>query len=119
ISWIYLAPDAICFASPSFLRALAAERPSALPPGRGANMAHYFFHLRDGVDILLDQEGRDIEAADIERHALEEARAIIADDAKGGRILLDQRIDVENASGTIVLTLQFGDAVHIRFPTVS
>ena len=81
-------------------------------------MAHYYFHLRDGVDILIDHEGRELEASDIARLALTEARAIIADDAKGGRIHLDQRIDVENDSGKIVLTLQFADAVAIQYPPI-
>jgi uncharacterized protein DUF6894 len=81
-------------------------------------MAHYFFHLRDGVDILIDHEGRELEAQNVERQALDEARAIIADDARSGRIHLDQRIDVEDSSGKIVLSLQFAEAVAIQYPPI-
>lgn len=77
-------------------------------------MARYYFHLRDGEDILLDPEGRELDAGDVRKCALEEARAIIADEARSGLIALDQRLDVENGSGEIVLSLQFADAVVIK-----
>jgi hypothetical protein len=80
-------------------------------------MPHYFFHLRDGEDVLLDTDGR--EFADIEavaKAALVEARAIIAEEARGGRILLDKYIDVESASGAVVHRLSFADAVEIVPP---
>jgi hypothetical protein len=81
-------------------------------------MTLYFFHLRDGVDILLDPEGREIESADlIAGIALKEARAIIGDEARSGTILLDKHIDVEDESGTVVHRLPFTDAVKIVAPT--
>lgn len=77
-------------------------------------MSLYFFHLRDGVDILLDEEGREMpDVGAIPALALMDARSIISDDAKKGRIMLDQRIDVEDAGQNVVHTLEFADAVEI------
>jgi hypothetical protein len=77
-------------------------------------MALYFFHLRDGGDTLLDAEGREIaEAADIGDYALKEARAMISQDALGGRIMLHQYIDVRNEAGKLIHQLAFRDAVTV------
>jgi hypothetical protein len=65
-------------------------------------MARYFFHLRNGENVLLDTEGSELDGGGIPGRALAEARALIADEAKEGRIRLDQRIEVENASRGIV-----------------
>lgn len=77
-------------------------------------MPDYFFHLRDGEDVLLDPDGRQMDTIDaITAAALLEARAIIGEEARAGAIALDKRIDVEDASGTIVHSLHFVDAVQI------
>ena len=77
-------------------------------------MPLYFFHLRDGVDILIDKDGRELDSlAAVASNALVEARAIIAYEAREGRILLDKHIDVENAYGGLVHRLSFADAVEI------
>lgn len=80
-------------------------------------MPLYFFHLRDGVDVLLDGDGREFDSVDAAaKAALLEARAIIADEARDGRIMLDKHIDVENDCGDIVHRLPFADAVEIVPP---
>jgi hypothetical protein len=77
----------------------------------------YFFHLRDGSDLLLDPDGRELDSrSDVERHALVEARALISAEALTGTIRLDQRIEVEDAAGHLVHRLDFGDAVRISPP---
>jgi hypothetical protein len=73
----------------------------------------YYFHLRNGTDVLLDAEGRELDAAAVAAAALGEARSIISHDALAGRILLDQHIDVENGAGETVHCLAFADAVKI------
>ena len=78
-------------------------------------MATFFFHLRDGIDQLLDPEGTtctDLEA--VKAKTLTNARDIITGDVFNGLVDLHYRIDVEDQSGTIVHTLQFEDAVTIR-----
>ena len=77
-------------------------------------MARYFFHLRDGEDILLDPEG--IELADIEavqKKALESARDTLSHDMKDGVLDLKYRIDVEDAGGTVVYSLPLRDAFRM------
>lgn len=77
-------------------------------------MALYYFHLRDGEDILLDPDGRILEGAGaIALCALVEARALISEEARSGRIRLNQRIDVEDADGVVVHSLPFSEAIEI------
>jgi hypothetical protein len=78
-------------------------------------VAKFYFHLRDGVDHVLDPEGSDY--ADLERvklAALAAARDLIAADAGAGLIDLRCRIEVENASGHVVHALEFEEAVTIK-----
>jgi hypothetical protein len=77
-------------------------------------VARFFFHLRDGIDVLLDPDGREFaDASKIPAAALAEARSIVSHDALEGRILLDQHIDVADASGAIVHSVAFHDAVEV------
>ena len=77
-------------------------------------MKTYFFHLRDGVDVLLDPDGRQlVDLAAAIAATLVEARSIIGADALLGTIMLEQRIDVEDELGAIVHSLAFEDAVHV------
>lgn len=77
-------------------------------------MPVYYFHLRDGHDTLLDPDGRDLSGPEaIAQAALAEARALVSDEARLGRIRLDQRIEVEDAGGQVVHRLPFGQAVEI------
>ena len=80
-------------------------------------MSLYYFHLRDGADVLLDPEGRELDGGDaIADAALLEARGILSDDAQKGQLMLDQVIDVEDSAGRIVHRLQFADAIAISWP---
>lgn len=77
-------------------------------------MSKYYFHLRDGRDVLLDPEGRDIaDHATIPGLTLKDARSIISQDVLGGRIHLEQSIEVIDEAGRIVHRLDFRDAVII------
>jgi hypothetical protein len=69
--------------------------------------------MRDGVDILLDPEGREIAADAIPAAALADARSIISDEVKRGEVVLDRRIDVEDSAGHLVHSLEFENAVAI------
>jgi hypothetical protein len=77
-------------------------------------VAKFYFHLRDGVDILIDEEGRQLDSVEaVTDVALREARSIISCDAIEGHIRLDLRIDVEDASGVVVHSLAFMEAIVI------
>lgn len=78
-------------------------------------MQSYLFHLRDGSDVLLDPDGRELPSLEaVAAAALYEARAIISADALGGRINLAQEIQVEDESGSIVHRLDLRDAVSVQ-----
>ena len=80
-------------------------------------MAHYYFHLRDDGERLLDPQGLWIEdAAQIAQVALREVRSLISQEALQGEINLDQRLEVEDDRGKLVHVLRFADAVRVRAP---
>jgi hypothetical protein len=77
-------------------------------------MALYYFHLRDGQDVLLDPEGVELaDPAAVEQRALAAARSIMSSEVLEGRLPLDMRIDVEDSSGAVVHRLTFPDAIRI------
>lgn len=77
-------------------------------------MARFFFHLSDGTDVMIDAEGQEIaDSAQIGIHALKEARAMISQEALGGRINLNQYSQVRDEAGKLVHQLAFRDAVTI------
>ena len=83
-------------------------------PAKELWVPRYFFHLCDGRETLIDPEGRDIDdVADLGELALKEARAIISQDALGGRIRLDQYVEVRDDAGKLVYRLPFRDAVTV------
>lgn len=74
----------------------------------------YYFHLRDGVERLLDPQGADVDdPAQLARMALKEARAVVAQEALEGEINLQQRIEIEDEGGNLIHSLSFADAVRI------
>ncbi len=84
---------------------------------RNCDVAKYYFHLRDGIELFLDEEGRELpDVAAALAVALGDARAIISHDALRGRIDLDQRLDIEDAGGRMIHRLSFADAVELIPP---
>ena len=77
-------------------------------------MARYFFHLRDGRDETLDQEGVEFSDMDAVREAaLVGARDLIAGDAQQGVIDFRFRLEAEDEAGEIVYSLPFKQAVRV------
>ena len=77
-------------------------------------MARYFMHLRDGVDEVLDPEGREFATLDELRTAVMfSARDLIAGDVRDGVIDFRFRIDAEDEHGAVVYTLPFRHAFSI------
>lgn len=77
-------------------------------------MPIYYFHLCDGVDVLLDPDGRDLDREFVDAAALAEARAIIAADVGSGQIDFNQEIEVRDSDGKIVHRIPFEDAVTVK-----
>jgi len=79
-------------------------------------MSRLYFHLVDGVDTLIDQDGIEITPDKVAGRALAEARALIADEAQAGRIDMRQRIEVKDDKGVVLHCLPFAEAVEIIPP---
>ena len=77
-------------------------------------MAHYFMHLRNGTDDLLDPDGRAfLNLATLHDAVLFTARDLMMGDVQNGVLDLRYRIDAEDERGAIVHTLAFTDALGI------
>ena len=78
-------------------------------------MPRYFLHLRYTADELLDGEGIVLPGpSELREHMLRNARDVIAGDVQEGILRLSTRIDAEDESGTVVLSLPFTEAVTIE-----
>ena len=76
-------------------------------------MPHYFMHLIDGDDTLIDPDGVDISPDRVEAVTLLQARDCMAGDIKSGSLDLRLRIDVQEGSGAVVHSLCFADAIEV------
>jgi hypothetical protein len=76
-------------------------------------MPRVFFHLCDDRDVLLDEEGIEMDLAAVPARALSTAREIICHDAMGGRINLGYSIEVRDETGKTLHTTRFREAVRI------
>lgn len=76
-------------------------------------MPRFFFHLCDGGDVLLDEQGSGMDPAQVPAQALRTARDMIAHDARDGRINLGYALKVRDEAGETVHTLYFHEAVEL------
>ena len=80
-------------------------------------MNRYFLHLRDGVDVALDEEGQEFaDEASLAEAMLLNARDSMSNDVRGGKLDLRLRIDAETADGRVVRSLPFSDVLKIVLP---
>ena len=77
-------------------------------------MPLYFFHIREGNELLMDPEGShlpDLEAARSE--AFECARQLISDAVLAGSPLgMERNIQIDDEAGQAVLSVPFRDVIH-------
>lgn len=77
-------------------------------------MSRYFFRLVQGADQIRDPEGHDLSSAgEIGALVLADARSILSDEARRGRLDLGERIEVQDATNAVVHRLVFADAVEM------
>ena len=77
-------------------------------------MPRYFLHIRSSHGDIEDSEGlvlADLEAA--QREAVAAARAILCEEVMIGHLHLDERIDIENERGELLLSVHFRDVIQI------
>jgi hypothetical protein len=79
-------------------------------------MPRFYFHLRDGTDVALDDEGTELSPEQIAAKALQSVRHMIAHAAIEGQIDFRLRVDVEDESGRVVHSAPFAGAVEIVQP---
>jgi hypothetical protein len=83
-------------------------------PTTGLPMSMMFFHLRDGVDQLIDPDGIALPGPEaVKARALECAFDILAADIREGKLNLNNRIDVEDEGGEVVFSVDFRSLVEI------
>jgi hypothetical protein len=77
-------------------------------------MARYFFHLRNGIDEILDPEGKEFDSMEALRESvLFCARDLLAGDLRNGVMDFRYRIDAEREDGVVIYSLAFKHAVNI------
>ena len=76
-------------------------------------MPRYRFHLHDRTGLTEDVQGRELaDLVKARERAIREARVIICDDVRQGRIDLSGMIEVTDGEGEVVLILPFSEAVE-------
>lgn len=81
-------------------------------PGTNA-MPHYRFHIINDIDVP-DPEGQELaNLAAAHLKAIDYARDLASVSVGQGRLDLRHRIDVEDESGAVLLTVTFADAVDV------
>lgn len=74
-------------------------------------MTKYFFHVRDRLGVMKDNEGMELSTLeDARAEALRSAKHLIAESKKFGTFGLDRVIEVEDGDGQRVYTLPFKTA---------
>jgi hypothetical protein len=80
-------------------------------------MSRYFLHLTNGIGIAPDEEGVDVvRIKQAAQQAIDGIRSIVSDEAKGGRIDLNGRIDIAAEEGRIQAMIPFSDAFELAMP---
>lgn len=77
-------------------------------------MPRYFLHLREGDNLLEDPDGhefRDVESAHDE--ALAEARDILAEYVRAGKLLIGQQFDITDENGRVLMVVPLGNALNL------
>ena len=80
---------------------------------RWARVPRFFFHLYDDM-VVRDEEGIELsDLASARKKAVENAREIACAEVLEGHLNLKHRIEVEDESGAVHLTVRFADVVRL------
>jgi hypothetical protein len=78
-------------------------------------MARYYFHIKDGTDLIKDQEGTELATPDAARvQALRSARELWADAIKSGKPLGADAIVISDEQGGTTTFVPMNDALPKR-----
>ncbi|MDB5723411.1 MAG: hypothetical protein JWQ16_165 [Novosphingobium sp.] len=80
-------------------------------------MPHYFFQVRNGHGMTLDDEGIDLQdEAAAQAMAMDSIRSMVSEEARKGVIDLDGYIDVKNDDAETLTRITFPEAFTLRMP---
>lgn len=80
-------------------------------------MPRFFLNVINRIGPALDDEGMEVaDLATATEQAKEGIRSIISDEAKGGRIDLNGRVEIADAAGRVERVIPFADAFEIVMP---
>jgi hypothetical protein len=69
-------------------------------------MGRFYFHLKDGVELIRDPEGADLrDAAEAKRMALVSARELLADAIKSGKSRVPEAFVIVDEEGRAIATV--------------
>ena len=78
-------------------------------------MAHYFFHIKDGADLIKDQEGTELPTAHAARlQALLSARELWADAIRSGKPLGADAVVIADEHGGTLTFVPMNEALPKR-----
>jgi len=71
-------------------------------------MGRFYFHLRDGAELIRDPEGADLrDAAEAKRMALLSARELLAEAIKSGKSRIPEAFVIADEAGRTLHVLPF------------
>jgi hypothetical protein len=77
----------------------------------------FYFHVCDGNGLTVDEEGRELKGSKEARSAaVTDARSIMAEEMREGRLDLASFIEVEDESHVHLFTVTFEEAVSVQRP---
>ena len=78
-------------------------------------MARYYFHIKDGTDLIKDQEGTELATPDAARvQALRSARELWADAIKSGKPLGADAVVIADEQGGTLTFVPMNEALPKR-----
>lgn len=78
-------------------------------------MPHYHFNLHNSIGFVADEEGQDLPDLDAARtEALRNARGIMAEEVRVGRLDLAGKLEVVDGGGASLLTIAFAEAIELE-----
>ena len=78
-------------------------------------MARYYFHIKDGADLIRDPEGTELSTADEARsQALKSARELWSDAIKSGRNLGADAVVIADEGGQTLTFVPMAEALPKR-----
>ena len=74
---------------------------------------HYYLHLYNDI-VVTDEEGFDFSDLEAARGgAIENIRGLICETVSKGYVNFNHRIDIADASGKVLRSVKFGEAVRV------